>query len=82
MKLVRIFSAFVLALVLTAAALAQENKAPNQASPQPAGPAPKMVIDSLTHDFGELVGGPPLRHVFKVKNEGKGALEIKSVVPG
>ena len=82
MKLMRILSALALALVLSIAALAQVTKSPGQETPKPSGPAPKMVVDSLTHDFGELVGGQPLRHAFKIKNEGKGDLEIKNVVPG
>ena len=43
---------------------------------------PKLVIDSLTHDFGEVKAGEPLSYQFKVKNEGGADLEIKSVTPG
>lgn len=40
-----------------------------------------MVIDSFTHDFGEVKPGTPLRHIFKVKNEGKADLLINNVSP-
>lgn len=73
--------ALLLALALAVAGFAQDKPSPNQAGDANAGP-PKMVIDSLTHDFGEVVGGEPLRHIFKVKNTGKGVLKIESVVPG
>ena len=82
MKLMRVFSALALALLLSLAAVAQSSKSPDEAKPAQKGPPPKMVIDSLTHDFGEVIGGQPLRHIFKVKNEGKGELVIESVVPG
>jgi hypothetical protein len=43
---------------------------------------PKLVIVELTHDFGEVKAGTPLRYSFKVKNEGKADLLIQSVTPG
>jgi hypothetical protein len=63
--------ASVLALFLASAALAQSNQ-----------PPPKMVIETLNHDFGEVRAGVPLVHIFKIKNEGKGDLLIKNVSPG
>ena len=81
MKLSKTLPALLLALALTVASFAQDKTSPNQAGDGNAGP-PKMVIDSVTHDFGEVIGGQPLRHTFKVKNTGKGVLKIESVVPG
>jgi hypothetical protein len=71
MKFVRPFLASILALFLASTALAQSNQ-----------PPPKMVIEALSHDFGEVKAGVPLVHIFKVKNEGKGDLQIKNVSPG
>ncbi|HXG94080.1 MAG TPA: DUF1573 domain-containing protein [Blastocatellia bacterium] len=70
MKPDKIIAALTLALLMAIAAVAQS------------GPAPKIAIDSPTYDFGEIKAGTPLRHAFKVKNEGKADLEIKSVAPG
>lgn len=73
--------ALLLALALAVASFAQDKTSPTPSGDASAGP-PKMVIDSFSHDFGEVVGGTPLRHAFKVKNVGKGVLKIESVVPG
>lgn len=78
MRLSKMFSALVLALALAVASFAQDKTPPGSASAD----QPKMVVDSLTHDFGEVVGGQPLRHAFKIKNVGKGVLKIESVTPG
>jgi len=71
MKFARIFSALALAIVLASAAAAQQ--------PQEGGP--KLVIESFTHDFGEVKAGTPLRYTFKIKNEGKSDLLIQNVAP-
>ena len=44
--------------------------------------APKMVIDSMAHDFGKVKAGPALTHTFKIKNVGTANLNIESVTPG
>lgn len=66
----------ILAIALTVlcgpASMAQEKKTAQ----------PKLVIESLTHDFGEVKSGEPLSYQFKVKNEGGADLLIKSVTPG
>jgi hypothetical protein len=46
------------------------------------GGEPKMVIESFTHDFGEVKAGAPLEYSFIVRNQGKADLLIKSVAPG
>lgn len=84
MKIIRHISAPILALFLAVAAFAQahEPHAGPAQSPEGNQPPPKMVIDSLSYDFGEVKAGPALVHVFKLKNEGKGDLLIKNVSPG
>ena len=59
----------------------------NQTSPQQNGgdasssAVPILVIDSFTHDFGEVKPGTTLRYAFKVKNQGKADLLINNVAP-
>lgn len=82
MKLFRTVSLLALMLILTGASLARPQQ-PNQSGGQPAenGDQPQLVIESTTHDFGELKSGTPLRYAFKIKNTGKADLLIKSVTP-
>jgi Protein of unknown function (DUF1573) len=77
MKLIRIIPALALALIFAIPVAAQEKQTPNQA-----GGAPKLVITEITHDFGGVKAGTPLRYSFKIKNEGKADLLIQSVTPG
>lgn len=45
------------------------------------GGRPKLVIDSPTHNAGDVKSGAVVSHVYEVKNEGKANLEIKNIVP-
>jgi hypothetical protein len=77
----------VLALLTVLAGVAVAGQKPQQPNPPSGadasvGPAPRLVIESLTHDFGEVKAGTPLRYAFKVKNEGKADLLINNVSPG
>jgi hypothetical protein len=76
MKFMRIFSALALAMTLAGPAAARQNQ-----QPKPDAGSPKMVIESFTHDFGEVKSGTPLRYTFKIKNEGKADLSIMNVAP-
>jgi hypothetical protein len=79
----RTFCSLVLVLLLSLTAAAQEKQAPagtNSASDASAA-APRMVIGSTTHDFGEVKAGTPLRYSFKIRNDGKADLLIKDVAP-
>ena len=89
MKFVRYVSLLALFVVLTISGLAQtkhpkQTGQPNQSAAQPAdnAPRPHLEIETLTHDFGELKAGTPLRYAFKIKNAGKADLIIESVSPG
>ena len=73
MKLRNLAASFMAGLMLVAAAVAQE-KAPNG--------APKLVIASFTHDFGDVKPGTALKYSFTFKNQGKSDLLIQSVTPG
>ncbi|HXU40604.1 MAG TPA: DUF1573 domain-containing protein [Blastocatellia bacterium] len=85
MKLYRTILALALLTVLAGVAVAgQKPQQPNPPSGADAsvGPAPMLVIESLTHDFGEVKAGTPLRYAFKIKNAGKADLLINNVSPG
>ena len=84
MKFVRSFRVFALIALMAIAAGAQEKQPPAQpnGSGTPSGAAPKLVIESYTHDFGEVKAGEPLRYAFKIKNEGNADLVINNVSPG
>ncbi len=44
---------------------------------------PKMVIEQVTHDAGEVYRtGTPIEHAFVVKNTGTSDLTILEVKPG
>ena len=83
MKPMRRFPAVIFALLLAIAAAGQDKQPPARANGDSASlAAPLMVIDSYTHDFGEVKAGTPLRFAFKVKNQGKADLLINNVSPG
>jgi len=84
MKFYRMISSFALVFLLALSAVAGQKQQPMPPSGADAtvGPAPMMVIDSMTHDFGEVKAGTPLRYAFKVKNQGTSDLLINSVSPG
>ena len=73
MKSRNLVASFLLGLLMFAGAVAQE-KAPNG--------APKLVIASFTHDFGDVKPGSALKYSFTFKNQGKSDLQILSVTPG
>jgi hypothetical protein len=77
MKLLRILSAAVLLLGCSALVLAQNNQPNGNGS---AG-APQIVVESPTHDFGEVETGKPLKWAFKIRNTGKADLIIQNVAP-
>jgi hypothetical protein len=74
MKLREMFLSLFLVLTFAAVSMAQEKPAQNG--------EPKLVIESFTHDFGEVKSGAPLEYSFVIKNQGKADLLIKSVAPG
>lgn len=84
MKLCKTISAIALVALVVVTVAAQEKQSPNQPNGggAPSSAAPLMVIDSFTHDFGEVKAGTPLRYAFKVKNQGKADLLINNVSPG
>ena len=43
--------------------------------------APRIVFDSQTKDFGKVIEGQPLKHVFRFTNKGNATLQILNVAP-
>ena len=74
MKVSRILTAAILLLACSAFGLAQ-NGQPN------CNGAPQIVVETPTHDFGEVKTGTPLKWAFKIKNTGKADLIIQNVAP-
>lgn len=46
---------------------------------QSAAQGPKAVAIDPSYDFGTVLSGPPLRHVFEIRNAGQGKLELSKV---
>lgn len=84
MSIVRTIGVLVLAALIVTVSAAQEKQSPYQPNggTAPSGGAPLLVIDTYTHDFGEVKAGTPLRYAFKIKNVGKADLVINDVSPG
>ena len=75
-------AATIVAMLVTVASALQKQAPAHPNGAAPTGPAPSLEIDSLTHDFGEVNAGEPLRFAFIVKNKGTADLQITGVSPG
>lgn len=84
MKIIKYIGAITALALLVVATPALQKPGPAQPSggTAPSGAAPAIAIDSLTHDFGEVKAGTPLRYAFIVKNKGTADLQITGVSPG
>src|SRR5271168_3886753 len=52
---------------------------PSGDAPPPSGHAPKASVETPLYDFGTALEGTMVNHVFKIKNNGQGYLEIRGV---
>jgi hypothetical protein len=77
MKIRETALAVALVMLFSVAARAQEKN-----GSAPSTGAPRLAIESFTHDFGEVKAGTPLKYSFKIKNEGTADLLVKNVAPG
>lgn len=84
MKFLRPISLLALIMACAIAGSALQKQPGKSAGPVAGenGAQPLLVIESATHDFGEIKAGTPLRHAFKIKNTGNADLLIESVSPG
>ena len=76
MKFQMTIPALAVALFLGPGAAGQEKKSHDPPA------VPKLLLESFSHDFGQVKAGTPLKFSFKIKNDGKSDLLIKSVNPG
>jgi len=83
MKLIRIILVLAIIAAFSVCAAAYQNQTPPQQNggDTSSGAVPIVVIESFTHDFGEVKPGTTLRYAFKVKNQGKADLVINNVAP-
>lgn len=63
-----------------AAGLPSEGSQLLGAVPTVSGPGPKVEIADPVYNFGTALSGPPIKHVFTVRNAGKAPLKIVKVV--
>ena len=47
-----------------------------------AGQFPRLEVDSLQQDYGEVTKGEKIVHSFIIRNQGEGELIIKKAKPG
>jgi hypothetical protein len=77
MGILRKFTALAISLTFLFSALAVAQEKKSGGAPK----GPRLSIESLSHDFGEVKAGTPLKFTFKVRNEGDDNLLIQSVAP-
>jgi hypothetical protein len=73
--------AVLLAFVVTAAGVAQEQQQAQEKT-APAAGEPTATIENTRHDFGEVYEQKGYKHTFKIKNTGTADLLIEQVKPG
>jgi hypothetical protein len=83
MKLIKtlLVLALMAAFSVSAAAFQNQTSPQQNGADSSSGAVPILVIDSFTHDFGEVKPGTTLQYAFKVKNQGKAGLQILNVAP-
>jgi len=75
------FSSRIAVLIALVVSFASLGMAQEQKQAETGGGAPKLVVESTAFDFGTVKSGTPITHTFKIKNDGKGELQTKSVAP-
>lgn len=75
------FIAVIAMVAIPAFAQGQPAPPPVASHTAPKGPQPKLEIVDPTYDFGTVLNGPPVSHVFKLTNAGQGKLIIGQVLP-
>ncbi len=73
LKTLNLITLLVCTLALTVSAFAQDKAASQD--------VPKLTVDNAKHEFGKVKEGEEVKHVFKIKNEGKAELVILNVSP-
>ncbi len=72
-KPINLIALLVFVLALSISSFAQDKAASQD--------VPKLFVDNTKHEFGKVKEGDEVKHVFKIKNDGKAELIIYNVSP-
>ena len=75
----RILLAFLVTMLVGGVTAAQSPPQIPGTSSAPPGPQPKVEVLGPLYDFGTALEGKMVDHVFKIKNTGRGELEIRGM---
>ncbi|WP_304827087.1 DUF1573 domain-containing protein [Candidatus Binatus sp.] len=77
----RIFLALAIGLLIAGTTRAEQSINPNipGGNSAPPGREPKAVVDTSLYDFGTALEGKQITHTFRIKNAGRGYLDIRGV---
>ena len=75
----RMFISIVTVVLLCAGHLSAIENMAQKTAPEDQGP--KIEMKEMRHDFGKVVEGTKVSHVFELKNTGSGQLIIQKVKP-
>ncbi|MBS1788119.1 MAG: DUF1573 domain-containing protein [Acidobacteria bacterium] len=78
LKPINLIAVLIFASALSLSAFAQDKPAADKVAPKD---VPKLFVDDTKHEFGKVKEGDEVKHVFKIKNEGKAELIIYNVSP-
>ena len=78
LKTFNLIALLVFAMALGVSTFAQDKPAADKAAPKD---VPKLFVDDTKHEFGKVKEGDEVKHVFKIKNDGKAELIIYNVSP-
>jgi len=73
LKPINLIALLVFVLALSISSFAQDKAASQD--------VPKLFVDNTKHEFGKVKEGDEVKHVFKIKNDGKAELIIYNVSP-
>ncbi len=77
-----VFLVFCFADLATAAEGAKTAPARGAHTVAPAQATPSLQVANALHDFGEAMEGSEVVHEFRIRNSGKGVLQVDEVRPG
>ena len=77
----RLLALVTLVALVAVVAFGQVKKTAKLKTGQPAAKAPKLKLESLEYNFGQVKEGEVIKHIFTVKNDGVAELIIHNVAP-
>ncbi len=69
MKKISWVSMVLVVLLIAGSLMAQESR------------RPKIIAKEVQYDFGKVIEGTEVSHVFEIKNDGKEPLDIERITP-